>query len=263
MCPQTFNSWIIAERVQSKYVLKISSMCFNARRDSLIMDRSIRSKMLGWLRIVWQASTVRWLNASSVTTGAAQTQKILGDSTGKNPEFSDLVSVELGPPVPIHRPWYVLLRTSRTARLKSAGAPSCVYHNRIVHNTVLSAITQIICFRTRVVLSRYVEHAPTVCLHISVTLCIILYFSDVVHHHSFIKNRRFENWTLSPSSGKKPTQLGPVGAETVTITIDWSPLSRIFIWRRRHSSVSKTWLLIKCGRWRMPKTSDIALKHQR
>jgi hypothetical protein len=68
-----------------------------------IMDRHIRSKMPGQLRIVWQASTGRF--ASSLSTGSAYTT-VYRFPSRKNPENSNVVGVEaiaLGPLLPIHR----------------------------------------------------------------------------------------------------------------------------------------------------------------
>jgi hypothetical protein len=48
----------------------------------------------------------------------------------------------VGPPLPIYRSWYMLVRTCRTARLKCAGAPTCMYHIRalpVVHSPVALA----------------------------------------------------------------------------------------------------------------------------
>jgi hypothetical protein len=42
----------------------------------------------------------------------------------------------VSPPLHIHRSWEVLLRTSRTARLKCAEAPSCTYHIRALTSAV-------------------------------------------------------------------------------------------------------------------------------
>jgi hypothetical protein len=92
-----------------------------------IMDRRIRSKMSRRLRIVWQASIVRWWSACSLSTGAAfwcpHRYKSRGFKSGV-----ERGGHAVGPPVPIPRSWQVLLRTSHTARLKCAGAPSCMYH---------------------------------------------------------------------------------------------------------------------------------------
>jgi hypothetical protein len=79
-----------------------------------------------------QASTVRWWNVSSLSTGAAY-RRDLGVPTGRNPEDSSQASVEA-------TQWVLLYlslghdRTPRTAQLKCAGAPSCMY-------STLSAVT--------------------------------------------------------------------------------------------------------------------------
>jgi hypothetical protein len=57
------------------------------------VDRHIRWKMSGWLRIVWQASTVRWWSAPSLSTGAACT-RTSGVLTGNSPLVSNPASVE-------------------------------------------------------------------------------------------------------------------------------------------------------------------------
>jgi hypothetical protein len=44
----------------------------------------------------------------------------------------------VGPTLRIHRSWWMLLRTSRTARLKCAGVPSRVYHIRVLIACVTS-----------------------------------------------------------------------------------------------------------------------------
>jgi hypothetical protein len=93
----------------------------------LIMDSRIHAKMSRQLRIVWQASIVRWWSACSLSTGAAfrcpHRYKSRGFKSGVGRGGH-----AVGPPVPVPRSRQVLLRTSRTARLKCAGAPSCMYH---------------------------------------------------------------------------------------------------------------------------------------
>jgi hypothetical protein len=60
MCPETFNLWVLVEM----YIYNKYSKCppWDSVHAStrLIWDRRIRAKMPGQLRIVWQASTVRW-----------------------------------------------------------------------------------------------------------------------------------------------------------------------------------------------------------
>jgi hypothetical protein len=69
-------------------------------------------KDAGWVRIVWQVSTVRRWSASTLSTGAAYTRD-LGVPTGGF-KFGERGGHIVGPPVPIHQ--LMLLRTSRTAR---------------------------------------------------------------------------------------------------------------------------------------------------
>jgi hypothetical protein len=59
----------------------------------LVMVCHINSKIPAKMRIVWQASTMRWWSASSLSSEAA-CHKVLGAPTGKSPKDSNLASLE-------------------------------------------------------------------------------------------------------------------------------------------------------------------------
>jgi hypothetical protein len=94
----------------------------------LIMGHRIHSKMVRQLRIVWQAPTMRWWNASSLPTGAAYTTVFWCPHRQKSNSFksSKRGSHAVGP-LFIYWSRHVLLGTSRTARLKYAGVPLFMY----------------------------------------------------------------------------------------------------------------------------------------
>jgi hypothetical protein len=104
------------------------SMRFNARLDASRQGPRIRSEMLGKLRIVWQASTMRRWGTSTLSIGATCTRGFRCPQRYKSRGFKSdkRGSHAVGPPLPIRRSCYVLLRTSRRARLECAGAPSCI-----------------------------------------------------------------------------------------------------------------------------------------
>jgi predicted metal-binding protein len=108
----------------------------------LIMDRRIHLETPGLLRIAW--STLRKYSAEIPLCCQQElhTKGLWNFRRGTNLEDSDLA---VGPPVPIHRSRYLLLRKSLIARLKCPGTLSCLYK-------ILSAANlQMKYFRTHVI----------------------------------------------------------------------------------------------------------------
>jgi hypothetical protein len=109
------------------------------------MDRRNFSKMMRELWIVWQGVYVQCDDEVPL-----RCQEELNTQ-----EFLGLISSENGyHAVPIHWSWSVLLQTSRTARLKCAGAPSRMRHIRAL---TTEQFWKIIC--------RPTKQSPTIPVH--------------------------------------------------------------------------------------------------
>jgi hypothetical protein len=185
MCPKTFNSLCYSWRSSFIKCPPWDPMHASTR---LIMDRRIRAKMLGQLRIVWQASTMRCQQE-------LHTQGCLGVPTGKNPEDSNPAGAEALSIGHERCHWY----------LAQHGAPSCI----------LSAITCKLNVSGHMLMWMffwYVELVPKACPHpvyVFSTHCVfILRVSPKQHCSIYVYNGngiRFlwgTNWKFMTSAFK-------------------------------------------------------------
>jgi hypothetical protein len=135
----------------------------------------------------------RW-SASSLSTGAAQARVF------RCPHKGFKSGVErgghaVGPPLPIHRSRYVLLKTAHTEEIKRAGTPSCIF---------FSYNSQIKCFRTPFDMEMFLLDYKGFwrwCLTLRITR-----FLDFVHRTVFSKTYQrttFRKLDLFPSSGER------------------------------------------------------------
>jgi hypothetical protein len=119
--PLTCELWL-KEYIYDKFS-KCSARDLMNASTCLIMDRRIRSKMPGQCgcsgRHQVPLSCQKELHTRAFKF--SRRYKSRGFKSGERGGHA------VGPPLHIHRSWYVLLRTSRTKRLKYAGAPSCMY----------------------------------------------------------------------------------------------------------------------------------------
>lgn len=71
---RTFKLCLYLKEYSNEKCSKIPSWNSMHASTRLIVDRRVRSKVQGQWRVVWQTSTMRWWNSSSMSTGAAYTR---------------------------------------------------------------------------------------------------------------------------------------------------------------------------------------------
>jgi hypothetical protein len=126
MCPKIFILRVVPKEVHLQQVLKMPSMRFNARLDTAHHGSPHQFKV---------ADNVTGIQNAMVKFSLIVNRSCIHKGVYVSPQ-EKIQRIQIWrawrpcsrPPLPIFCWWQVLLRTSPTARLKCAGAPSCMYH---------------------------------------------------------------------------------------------------------------------------------------